>query len=61
LRLKEEEFQKKALETGNYEPIGKFDSRNPASFYNGIILVFGFVLTGFKYIFAYLIPFVNSI
>ena len=57
----DEEFQANAEETGNDEPIGKFDSRNPAAFYNGIIFVTKSVLYIISYFFVYLVPFVTSI
>ena len=60
LRRKEEEFLEKAEETGNFQPVGKFDSRNPAAFYNGIIFVVGIVLSLIKYVFVYLVPFLYT-
>jgi len=60
LRRKEEEFLEKAEETGNFQAVGKFDSRNPASFYNGIIFVVGIVLSLIKYVFVYLVPFLYT-
>ena len=49
-----------AEETGNYEPIGKFDSRNPASFYNGILFITKWLLYILSYFWIYIMPWIGT-